>query len=639
MNEIEEVKARLDIVDVVGQYVQLQRAGRSYKAPCPFHSEKTPSFFVSPDRQSWHCFGACGDGGDVFSFVMRKEGIEFGEALRALADRAGVALRERQRRPEEDRERDRSYAANEAAARWYHELLVSGEAGQTAREYVRGRGVDEATSEAFLVGFSPPSWEATREQLRERGFSDAELLAAGLLVEGEKGLHDRFRDRLMFPIRDMRGRFVGFGARALDDSMPKYLNTAQTVVFDKGGILYALERSQDGIRREDCVVLVEGYMDAIACHQHGFDNAVATMGTSLTERQVRLLKRQTRNIVLALDADAAGSEAAHRGHEVVDEALRQGSDRETVPVLTWRGLVRYQDAASVDLRVAVLPEGSDPDDVIRSNPASWRELITSARPVLDYRFDAAATRHDLSTPRGRSEAVQELLPLLEPITDPVVRAHYLQRLSRLSLVREDELSRMVSRRRGGRRPPVSVTETPSLGTTRGDTRPEGFLLALLLRFPHLREAGLEIPDALIVESENREVLAAWRLHPELDVVKNTLPEELKGYVERLIDWRLPAYSAKEAQAALGDCRQRLERRQVETEKQAMAALLAAREEELGASSLVEAVVSGAEDADETVKEAVDLHRRDLQTGLRLHGKEGNDGKVEGGEAAETTVNG
>lgn len=622
MNEIEEIKARLDIADVVGQYVQLQRAGRSYKATCPFHSEKTPSFFVSPDRQSWHCFGACGTGGDVFSFVMRREGIEFGEALSMLAARAGVALPERQRHPEQERERERLYAANEAAARWYRQLLVSSDAGKTAREYVQRRGVDEPTAEAFLLGFSPPSWEATREYLRERDYSDAELLAAGLLVEGEKGLHDRFRGRLMFPIRDARGRYVGFGARALDESMPKYLNTAQTAVFDKGGILYALARAQDGIRRQGCAVVVEGYTDAIAAHQRGFDNVVATMGTSLTERQVRLLKRQTRNIVLALDADAAGSEAALRGHEVVEEALRQGADRETVAVVTWRGLVRYQDATSVDLRVAVLPEGRDPDDVIRSDPTAWQELIASARAVLDYRFDAAVTRHDLSTPRGRSEAVQELLPLLEAVTDAVVRAHYLQRLSRLSLVREAELSGMVSGRRRARRTPEPEVGAPSLGNTRGDARREEFLLALLVRLPHLREAGLQIPEDLLGESENREVLAAWKRSSELDTVKESLPEELKGHLERLINWRLPEYAAKEAEAALADCRQRLERRQVETEKQAMAALLAAREEELGASSLVEAVVSGSEDADETVKEAVNLHRRDMETGLRLHGKEG-----------------
>jgi len=634
MNEIEEIKARLDIADVVGQYVQLQRSGRSFKALCPFHTEKTPSFIVSPERQSWHCFGACGSGGDVFSFVMRREGIEFGEALRMLADRAGVTLAER-RPPEEERQRERIFAANEAAARWYHELLVESEGGRQAWEYVQGRGIDRPTAEAFLLGYSPASWEATGEQLRQRGYTQAELLTTGLLVEGERGAHDRFRGRLMFPIRDRRGRFVGFGARALDDSMPKYLNTAQTAVFDKGGMLYALDRAQDGIRGAGCAVIVEGYMDVIAAHQRGFDNVVATMGTSLTERQVRLLKRQARNIILALDADAAGNEAALRGHEVVEEALRESEDRETVPVVTWRGLVRYQDAAAVDLRVAILPAGRDPDEVIRADAEAWRQLIASARPVLDYRFEAAASRHDLSAPRGRSEAVQELLPLLEPVSDPVVRAHYLQRLSRLSLVKEEELSRMVRRRRRSGRASEPEAAAASLGDTRGETRPEGFLLALLLRFAHLREAGLEVPAELFWESANREVLAAWKQAPESDVVKESLPEELKGHLERLVNWRLLPPTS-EAAEAVAKCREGLEKRQLRAEKQAMAALLAAREEELGASTLVEAAASGAEAAEEPLKEAVVLQRRDMETGLRLHAGER---KEEDGESAETVIDG
>jgi DNA primase len=627
MNEIEEIKARLDIADVVGQYVQLQRSGRSFKALCPFHTEKTPSFIVSPERQSWHCFGACGTGGDVFSFIMRREGIEFGEALRMLAARAGVTLTER-RRPEEERERERIYAANEAAARWYHELLVESEAGRQAWEYVQGRGIDRPTAEAFLLGYSPASWEATGEHLRQRGYADAELLAAGLLVEGERGPYDRFRGRLMFPIRDGGGRFVGFGARALDDSMPKYLNTVQTAVFDKGGMLYALDRAHDGIHGEGCAVIVEGYMDVIAAHQRGFDNVVATMGTSLTERQVRLLKRQTRNIVLALDADAAGSEAALRGHEVVEETLREGEDRETVPVVTWRGLVRYQDAAAVDLRVAILPAGRDPDDVIRADVEAWRELIASARPVLDHRFEAAASRHDLSGPRGRSDAVQELLPLLEPLTDPVVRAHYLQRLSRLSLAKEEELSRMVSRRRRSGRTAEPEEAAPSLGDRRGDARREEFLLALLLRFPHLREAGLEVPLELLWESVNREVLASWKKAPELDTVKESLPEELRGHLERLVTWRLPEFAAGESEAALADCLRRLQERQHRAQGQATTALLAAKEEELGASALAEAAVSDIEPEDETVKEGVSVLRTGQEIGLRIHDKErkGEDGE-------------
>src|SRR2546425_4416467 len=246
MNEIDEIKARLDIVDVIGSYVHLEKAGRTLKSTCPFHSERTPSFIVSPDRQSWHCFGACGTGGDVISFVMRKEGLEFPEALKMLADRTGVKLRERHVSEQEDRQRERLYAANEAAAHFYKQLLLNS-AGRPARDYVERRGIDVSTAETFLLGYSAPAWEGAREHLRGRGFSDAELLKAGLLVEGDSGLHDRFRGRLMFPIRNAKGQLIGFGARALDDSLPKYLNTAQTAIFDKSGVLYALDRAQAAI--------------------------------------------------------------------------------------------------------------------------------------------------------------------------------------------------------------------------------------------------------------------------------------------------------------------------------------------------------------------------------------------------------
>jgi DNA primase len=620
MSQIEEVKSHLDIVDVIGQYVPLKKVGRTHKGLCPFHSEKTPSFVVSPDRQSWHCFGACGTGGDVFSFVMRREGIDFAEALRTLAPRAGVTLQERPRDPEQDRARERLYAANETAARFYHDLLLNDPTAKPALQYVRGRGIDEATADSFLLGYSPDSWDATRNHLKERGFSDAELLSAGLLVQGEREPYDRFRNRLTFPIRDAKGRFVGIGARALDDSTPKYLNTAQTAAFDKGALLYALDRAQEAIRDQGAAVLVEGYMDVIAAHQSGFTNVVATMGTSLTERQVRLLKRHTRSVILALDADAAGSEAALRGHEVVTEALHKDGEREAVPVVNWRGLIRYQDATAVDLKVAVLPEGRDPDEVIRSDPDLWRELIASARPVLDYRFEAATARHELAEPRGRSEAVQELLPLLEPLADPVVRAHYLQRLSRMSLLKEEELSRML-RRRNTRQAPESAGGAHALTDTRGDARPEEFLLALLIQFPNLREAGLEVPETLFWEAPSREVLSAWRQSPEIDTVKASLGAELNGHFERLLNWRLPEYGEGEAKAALADCVARLERRQTQAERQATAAMLAELEEELGASSLVEAVASGAEPDSETVKVAVNLHRKDMESGLKLHERE------------------
>ena len=656
MTEVEEVKARLDILDVIGQYVQLQRAGRSFKALCPFHSERTPSFIVSPERQSWHCFGACGTGGDVIAFVMRKEGLEFPEALRMLAQRAGVPLRERQRSPDEDRQRERLRAAQEAAAQWYRQMLLRSEAAQGARKYLERRGVDVAAAEAFQLGHSPPAWEATRQHLHERGFSDAELLAAGLLVEGESGLHDRFRGRLMFPIRDLRGWVIGFGARALDDTPPKYLNTSQTAVFDKGSTLYGLDRAAEAIRKGGRAVIVEGYMDVIAAHQHGFADVVATMGTSLTERQVRLLKRFTRNIVVALDIDQAGTAATLRSQEVIEGAagkvnvalvtgegrdpeepvFRSQRDFEALVPRDPEKLVRYEDTFAVDIRV--IPKtylGKDPDEIIHSDPQTWPRLVEEATPVLDYKLKELQEKLSGADPRGRSQMVQEFLPLLAAVTDRVVRAHYLQRLSRLALVSERELAGMLASVRTRRQAsPVQATAATPAAPAKGQAREE-FLLALLLQYPHLRPEGAELPEELLWASENRQVLAAWKQLEGIEAVKEALPGELTPHLERLLNRRLPSFSPKEAMEALADCRRRLERRQLEVEKQALAALLAAREEELGPSALAEAEAF-ATTADERTREVVSLHIRDMEMGRKLH-RRGNDS--DGGEAIGTSSDG
>lgn len=620
MNEVEEVKSRLDIVDVIGQYVTLQKAGRTFKAPCPFHSERTPSFIVSPDRQSWHCFGACGTGGDIFSFVMKREGIEFPEALRMLAERAGVRLQERRVSEEQDKQRARLYAANEAAAHFYRDLLLKGDAAEHARRYLDTRGLNSAAVETFLLGYSPPAWEDLIGHLRKYAFTDREMLQAGLVIEGERGLHDRFRGRLMFAINDQKGRVIGFGARALDDSQPKYINTAQSALFDKGGVLYALDRAQAAIRREGRAVIVEGYMDAIAAHQLGFDNVIAQMGTALTERQVRIVKKLANEIVLALDADAAGSQAMVRGHEVVREALDQ--DELAIPVVSWRGLVGYQESAAVNLRIAALPEGRDPDDVIRQDADLWVRLIDEARPVLDFRLEASAAAHDLADPRGRSHFVQEFLPLLQAVTDPVVRAHYLQRLSRLSLLSEEELAGMAGRTKG-RAPDRRQAPMATAAPIRGDAREE-FLLGLLLRYPELRADGLDVREDLLWESANREILASWKRAGEIEAVKGELPLELEAHIERLIVRKMPAFDIPEAREALLDCILRLERRALEAEKQAVSAQLATREEEVGAPVLMEAAF--ARKNDEFAKELADLQLRDLETGLKLHGRERNDGQ-------------
>lgn len=643
MNDIEEIKARLDIVDVIGQYVRLQRAGRSFKALCPFHSERTPSFIVSPERQSWHCFGACGTGGDVISFVMRKEGLDFRQALAVLAERAGIPLRERPAR-EEDERRQRLIAANEAAALWYHHLLLNSEAGRAAREYVERRGIDPKTAEAFLLGYSPPAWEALRQHLRERGYSDDELLAAGLLVEGEAGPRDRFRGRLMFPIRDPRGRVVGFGARALDDSLPKYLNTSQTAIFDKGSVLYGLDRAAEAIRSQGRAVIVEGYMDVIAAHQHGFANVVASMGTALTERQLSLLRRHARKVVVALDPDVAGSEATLRAlslhlemgtrAEPFNPSPQSASEEEFQRDVfrIQRGIVAGN--VEVDVEVAALPPGKDPDELVREQPQAWQELVQAGKPLMEFWFEAAAARRDLAIPRERSQLAQELLPIVAIVRDPVVRAHYLQRLSRLTATSEGQLASMLSALARQRRRVATAPGAPTGTSPRGDPREE-FLLALLLRYPELRPEGMALPPELLWESENRHLLEAWRQTEEgPDALRQALPEELAPHLERVLSRRLPEFDLKAARAALADCRRRLERRQLEAEKQASAALLASQEEELGPSALAQAAVSATEAKDERVQEAVRLHIRDMEMGLKLHRLERPEDQGAGETAAD-----
>ncbi len=634
MSVVDEVKQRLDIVDVVGQYVQLQKAGRNFRALCPFHSERAPSFFVSPERQSWHCFGACGTGGDIFSFVMKKENLEFAEALRLLAERAGVTLAER--RPEEEAERDRLRQANEAAAQFYHRALVSTEAGQKARQYLEERGQDLKTMQDFQLGYSPSGWDSLCQHLRERGYSDEELVAAGLAVEGERGLRDLFHQRIMFPITDMRGRVVGFGGRSLpiegqEEGQPKYLNTSQTAVFDKGGLLYALDKAREHIRREGLAVIVEGYMDAIAAHQHGFANVVASMGTALSERQVRLLKRFSRDVVLALDADTAGQEATLRA-------------------------VEYQDILGRDIRVIILPEGRDPDQVIRSDPEAWPALLADAQPLLDYKFEAVSSALDLSQPRQRSQAVEELLPLLELIDDKVKQAHYVQkltRLGRLEAAKEKTLHDILRRRarQPRRRSEAAAKIEGEMQVVPPRDAREEYLLALLLRHPELQADGLALSPDLLWYSENRQLLQAWQRSPDLEEMRQAVAAELQEHLQRIAAMNVPPFDQQGAKDALYDCLRRLEQRDLEAIAQANSAALAAREAEGGPISVEELAAaaqasrSGSlpeEIRPEEVSETAALLRQSTEIGIRLHqsSKIGtSDDKDFAGNGPEVELNG
>ncbi len=428
MSVVEEVKRRVDIVEVIGSYVKLSRSGRNYKGLSPFQNERTPSFFVFPDTQTFKDFSS-GEQGDVFSFLMKKEGWTFGEALRELARRAGVQLDERT--PEQQQSADYAARLRDAlaqAAAYFHHLLLTAPQAAACRAYLREkrRLIDE-TITAWQIGYSLADYHALTHHLTARGFSVPELIDAGLVIENEEGRrYDRFRGRLMIPIHDARGQVVGFGSRALDGSEPKYMNSPQTAVFDKGRLLFGLHRAHSAIRSEQVAVLVEGYMDVIGCHQAGFANVVAGMGTSLTEDQFRALKRLATRIVLALDADAAGDRAVLRGVEVARDAM----DREVQPIFDPRGAIRCESKLKADIRVAVLPQGKDPDELVLESPERWREVVVNARPVVEHVMDVILRSQDISDPHAKSQVVRAVAPVLLDASDPVQRDFYVQHLAR-----------------------------------------------------------------------------------------------------------------------------------------------------------------------------------------------------------------
>jgi DNA primase len=540
MSTIEEVKSRLDIVETVGGYVAgLKKAGRRYKALCPFHTERTPSFSVDPERGTWHCFGACSTGGDVIEFVRRVEHLEFPEALRLCAQRAGVELRPPSRREQEQREEhDRLLRANEAAAVFFRAAL-GGPDGEPARRYLDERGLDAETQNIWQLGYAPSGWRGLRDHLEARGFSTADLIEAGLVIEPDGGgkSYDRFRDRLIFPTRDVNGRMIGFGARALKpEDEPKYLNTPQTPLFDKSGTLYGLDRAAETARREERLVIVEGYMDVIASHQFGILNAVASMGTSLTEKQMNLAKRFTANIVLALDADNAGSEATLRGVEVAAGA----ADRETVATIDWRGLVGYQDVLQADIRVVTMPDGEDPDSLVRSDPDLFRSLVDDATPVTDHLFQAITAQTDSSDPRSRSRAVDALAPTVAGIVDSVVRAHYVQRLARLGQVDErvvvSRLGQSLDQRSGPGGPaPVASPAEVRKSRAQPAAAPDGEsqLLLLLLNRRESRALADEIDPDTFEDSTNRQLFVAWQTMPDLAERADELDDDVRARFEAL----------------------------------------------------------------------------------------------------------
>ena len=570
MASAEEVKRRIDIVEFIGESVALKRAGRNFTAPCPFHNERTPSFIVTPERQTWHCFGACSTGGDVFTFVMRRDGVEFGEALRTLAARAGVELQ----RPGAARGRqERSKALkeiNRTAAIYYHDALLREPSAAPARDYLERRGLDRAAIEDFRLGFMPQSSADLERRLREEEYDERLWVAAGLFRQRDDGsTGSMFRGRLIIPIQDERSDYIGFGARALDDSTPKYLNTPQTEIFEKRAVLYAINRARDAIREQGQAVIVEGYMDVIAAHQHGFANVVASMGTALTEDQVASLTRLAGRFVLALDADAAGDEATLRSLENSWRIL----DRPRRPRAAGPQLTDAEERGPPDLRVMDLPRGKDPDDIIRESPELWEQLVVGARPVIDYVFEAVTARFDTSTAAGKQAVTQRLAPLVRNAPNVYEQSARVSRLAQMLRVGENVIRLAIGEgltSRGVRRPRNSPPRRQyDSFEEAGEETIEEYCLASLLHFPELWEVARGLGPEHFFKGHTREIFGTAARGVPTERLPDHFDEALQEELERIRRYDVQRAPTREREEGLEECVRRLERRLVLTELEAV----------------------------------------------------------------------
>ncbi len=476
MSDVDEVKSRVDIVEVVSERVNLKKTGRNLKGLCPFHNEKSPSFIVSPDRQTFHCFG-CGKGGSVFDFVMLYEHLDFAESLEVLAHRANFTLTRRAPETEENKMKQKIYEVNHLASEYYHYLLTKHKVGENGRAYVKTRGIKDKSIVTFGIGYSPNIWDGLSTYLLKKGYDHTLLETAGLVIKGGRGYYDRFRGRLMFTLRDHRGQVVGFSGRLLDAQAKeaKYINTSETPVYIKSRVLFGLDVTKDAIQKSQEAIIMEGELDVISSFQAGIGNVVAIKGSAVTEEHARLLRRFAERLVFALDSDLAGDAASRRGIEIADKS-------------------------GFDMRVVTMSSGKDPDDAVRDDPVAFKKAIKHAIPVYDYFINSACLRFDSTVSFGKKKITEELVPVLSKIENPVVAGHYIRALAKKLDVPEETVQESVSRmQKTGRAAPVDVRpELPGQESLTRRERMELYLLTLLVQGDPVLKLPMLI-DAVRVE--------------------------------------------------------------------------------------------------------------------------------------------
>lgn len=497
---VEEVRARADIVEIVGEHVALKKAGKEYKARCPFHEERTPSFYVVPAKGFYKCFG-CGESGDVFSFLMKRQGLSFVDAVKYVAERAGVEIRETKRPGGEDPNRH-LYEINAFAQQTFQNALRDETMGRAARSYLEGRGIGREVAESFGLGFAPDQWRFLREAAAKHEMDDQVLLEVGLLIQRDDGKepYDRFRNRIIFPIESASGRVLAFGGRTLGKAgkkVPKYLNSPESPIYHKGEILYGLSWAKNAIRREEGALVVEGYMDAVSLGAGGIENAVAPLGTSMTQEQARLLARYCSRIYILFDSDPAGLKATFRAADIL---------------LT----------AGLHPAVVTLPPGEDPDTIVRKEgPDGIREYLNQAVDVLDRKLQILEERDHFSSIEGTRGAVDRLLPTLRAAKDPALRDIYVAKVAERTGVRRETLEEEIRRSPGlpssSSGKSARSAPTPSVPSHRPVRMgPEKKILLLLVQYRELLEVAVErLGPEDFTDPTNREVFRTLVADPDL----------------------------------------------------------------------------------------------------------------------------
>ena len=615
MDVVETIKRQLDLVEFIGRVTPLQKSGKSFKGLCPFHTEKTASFYVFPERGTWRCFGTCGEGGDLFTFVQKREATDFRGALRALAAEAGVELTAQDSRR---RTQNEKLAAVMSAAVDYYQRCLREPGGEAAMAYLtEKRGLTLNTVETWRLGWAPDTWRGLRDYLRNRGYEEADMLGAGLLVESEGGRepYDRFRGRVIIPIANERGEFVAMGGRGLQGEEPKYLNSPQTELFDKGRTLFGLNIAAGSIRQAAVAVVVEGYMDVLGPWQAGFTNVVATMGTSLTESHAALLRRSAKRIVLAMDPDNAGMAAAERAGGLflgLESPERMGQ--------AVRHAGSIVGTADVELRVAPLPAGKDPDEIARDDPEAWRTAIDDAATFAEFLLRRIMDREPVDSPMQARALVDRLRPVLIAVPDPLERAMYVQRVARHLNISEDAvLERLRAGLQRGRAPaPAPGTNTP--------LAPEDLVLSFLLKHPALRGAFRNYPPAVFSGGLEREMFERW-LRGDDFVFDAAAEDPVQSRARQLEKLLLPPLTDAEATRVVQEKIDAILRERQRQHQAARTEALGEAERLLGANKVAALAMNTwlGHTPGEDEREVAEAVTENVQLGLSIHRREGPGG--------------